>query len=139
MSIKLTVKNKVSEECFQIYDCGDGLNLCYFKNNKLLYTDYYMDSSFLVYLNAEPVSIVSINQAGFAELMKNLNFEINKGLLTSEFVSYNPSGISKFLKYCSKHKDIKALKSSKYVLNYLTRQLQLKRRRYVNRKEQTLH
>ncbi len=123
----MTLKNKKTGKFIRVY--------CYGKEclerqkEKLIESAYSLDSSLLSYLQDESILIINMRKICVDKLMENIEHEIKKGLIRKDFVFYNAKGVSKLLKYCSKNHFTKTEKSNRYVIHYLTHQLQSKKRR----------
>lgn len=127
MKYIMTLKNNIDNISMRIFDYCD-LYCFYLKAGCEEICDFLLDSSFLVYLQDESISIMNIRKDCIDRLMKNLYTDIKDGMLDKDFVLYNSKGINKFLYYCSRHNYTKNNKTNRYVIHYLTHKLCIKRR-----------
>lgn len=127
MKYIMTLKNNINQSAMKIFDYSE-LYCLFFNSRREEICDFLLDSSFLVYLQDEAISIVNIRKDCIDRIMRNLYVDIKDGMMDREFILYNSRGVNKFLYYCSKHKYTKNNRTNRYVIHYLTHKLNIKRR-----------
>ena len=118
----MTLKDMRKNICFRVYDYF-GLDCMEMINNRLMNSEYNLDSTFLSYLNDPSIRIVSMRMECIDVLMFNLLLEIKLGMITSDFIGYNSRGIAKLLSYCGRPRETRRKKLNRYVIHYLNHRM----------------
>lgn len=126
----MTLLNKIEQENMKIFDFCE-LYCFYRSKDKDEICDFLLDSSFLVYLQNDYISIKNIRKECIDRLMKNLYMDIKDEMIDINFILYNRKGINKLLFYCSKHPYVKRGPLNRYVINYLNHRVTREKRRNV--------
>lgn len=79
----MTLKDMRKNICFRVYDYF-GLDCMEMINNRLMNSEYNLDSTFLSYLNDPSIRIVSMRMECIDVLMFNLLIEIKSGMITPD-------------------------------------------------------
>lgn len=124
----MTLRNMITNRSVKIFDyCGI---YCFSHDKSRQHiSDFMLDSSFLSYLDHEPVMIDNIRLDCIDHIMRQLYQDIQDGMLERDFIALHSNGIRKFLNYCSRRQYVKHTRTNRYVIHYLSHKMRKRRRR----------